>query len=78
GGRDPAERYLGAEPPGHYLVRPDRSATIFFVLLLEDRGSFARRFGERAPSQLRRIARIVTREVPAHVTFTIQFDESVS
>ncbi len=77
GGRNPAERYLGAEPPGHYLLSPDRASTIFFVLMLEDRGSYARRFGERAPGQLQKIAQIVTGEVPAHVTFTIQFDESV-
>lgn len=77
GGRNPSERYLGAEPPGHYLVRPDRAPTTFFVLMLEDRNSYTRRFGERGASMLRRIAQIVTSEVPAHVTFTIQFDESV-
>ena len=77
GGRNPTERYEGAEPPGHYLLRHDRAPTMFFVLMLEDRESYARRFGERGSSILRRISQIVTSEVPAHVTVTIQFDESV-
>lgn len=78
GGRTVEERYLNAEPPAHYLVREDRAATTFFVLMLEDRKSFAERFGERGPAMLRRISQIVTSEMPGHVTFTIQFDETVA
>lgn len=77
GGHSVEERFLRDEPTGHYLVRPDRAKTTFFVLTLESRGDFRRRFGERAPAVLRRISQIVTREKPAHVTFTIRFDESV-
>ncbi len=78
GGRTVEERYELAEPPAHYLVRESREKTTFFVLLLEDRKAFARRFGERGTATLRRIVQIVTAEVPAHITFTIQFDESVA
>lgn len=78
GGRTIEERYLRGEPTAHYLMREDRRKTTFFVLQLEDRRSFERRFGERAPAMLRRISQIVTSEMPAHVIFTIQFDESVA
>ncbi|NOY27727.1 MAG: hypothetical protein GXP62_17835 [Oligoflexia bacterium] len=78
GGRTPEERYISAEPPAHYLVREDRASTTFFVLMLEDRRAFEQRFGERGPAMLRRIAQIVTSEMPGHVTFTIQFDETVA
>ncbi len=77
GGRDPVERYHRGEPPAHYVVEPDRAATSFFKLILEDRDAFRRRFGERAPAVLRRISQIVTNERPAHVTFTIEFDDKV-
>jgi len=75
GGRDPVERYHRNEPPGHYLLRPGRAKTSFFTLRLEDQDAFRRRFGERAPAVLRRIAQIVTNEKPAQVTFTIEFEE---
>lgn len=78
GGRTVEERYGFAEPPAHYLVRESRQKTSFFVLMLEDRAAFSRRFGERAASTLRRIVQIVSSEVPAHITFTIQFDETVA
>ena len=78
GGATIEDRYRRAEPPAHYLVREDRARTTFFMLILEDRRSFDRRFGERGPAMLRRIAQIVTSEMPAHVTFTIQFDETVA
>jgi len=77
GGRTVEERYLRGEPPAHYLVRPDRAQTTFFALRLEDLGAFRKRFGERAPAVLRRISQIVTNERPAHVTFTIEFDETL-
>lgn len=77
GGKTPAERYLRREPPGHYVMRDGQAKTGFFVLKLEDRGAFDRRFGERGPAILRRISQIVTNERPAHVTFTIEFEERV-
>jgi len=77
GGRTPAERYLRHEPPGHYMMRHGQAKTGFFALKLEDREAFRQRFGERAPSVLRRISQIVTHERPAHVTFTIEFEERV-
>lgn len=78
GGRNISERYLRGEPPGHFLVRPNRAKTTFFVLKLEDRDAFRRRFGERATTVLRRISQIVTSEKPGHVTFTIEFDDGIS
>ena len=75
GGRDIEERYLRAEPPGHFLLNEGRAASTFFVLRLESQAAFRRRFGERAGSVLRRITQIVTREKPAHVSFTLQFDD---
>ncbi len=77
GGRSVDERYLRGEPAGCYMVPPERSSTSFFALRLEDRHSFKKRFGERGPQVLRRIAQIVTAEKPAHVTFTIEFEERV-
>ena len=74
GGSSVSERYQGNEPPASYLVRASRNPTTFFVLNLEARDSFHRRFGERAGAVLRRIQQIVTNEKPSHVTFTIQFD----
>ena len=75
GGRTPAERYVGGEPPAHYIYREERPATSFFALVLERRDRFTRRFTQRAPGVLRRIAQVVTQEKPAHVTFTLRFDE---
>jgi phage tail-like protein len=75
GGAGIEDRYLRDEPPGFYVTRPDRAKTSYFVLLLEPREKFKARFGERAPQVLKRIQQIVTHEKPAHVTFTIQFDE---
>ena len=77
GGRNLEERYLRGEPPGCFLLPPGRSVTTFFALRLEDRASFKKAHGERAPAVLRRIAQIVTNEKPAHVTFTIEFEERV-
>ena len=77
GGKNPAERYQRREPPGHYVMKPGQSNTAFFSLKLEDREAFQRRFGERAGAVLRRISQIVTNERPAHVTFTIEFEERV-
>jgi hypothetical protein len=77
GGRSVEDRYLRGEPPACFMVRPSRKATTFFAVVLEHREAFQKRFGERAPAVLRRISQVVTHEKPAHVTFTIEFDESV-
>jgi phage tail-like protein len=77
GGRTVEERYLRDEPPAHYAINDGRAATTFFMVLLESREAFQKRFGERAPAVLRRISQIVSNERPAQVTFTIQFDEGV-
>ncbi len=69
------ERYLGAEPPAHFLYPRERPVTRYFVMLLESRSRFERRFGERATDVLRRIARVVSTERPSHVQFTIRFAE---
>ena len=81
GGRTVAQRYSSdgfpdGEPPPFYLYDYARPATSFFTLVLERRERFARRFSERAPDVLRRLAQIVTAEKPAHITFTIRFEES--
>lgn len=77
GGRDVADRYERGEPSACYLMDVERHRpTGFFALVLEPRGAFRERFGERAGGVLRRIARVVGRERPAHVMFTIRFDES--
>lgn len=75
GGKSVEDRFLRDEPPGFYLVKPDRAVTTFFVLTLESREKFKRRFGERAPVVLRRISQIVTHEKPSHISFTIQFQD---
>lgn len=78
-GRNVAERYRYEDPPPAYLIRPGRKQTTFFVVMLrESRSAFKRRFGERAEVELRRISQIVTNEMPAHVTFTIEFEERAS
>jgi phage tail-like protein len=75
GGATPEDRYVNGEPPAHYLYRSERAAINFFALVLERRDRFEGRFRQRAPAVLRRIAQVVTDEKPAHVTFTIRFDE---
>ncbi|HJN75606.1 MAG TPA: phage tail protein [Myxococcota bacterium] len=75
GGGTPSERYLNDEPPAHYLYRAERAAINFFALVLERRDRFDQRFRQRGPGVLKRIAQVVTNERPAHVTFTIRFDE---
>jgi len=74
GGPTVEARYLRGEPAGHFLVEPGRAPTTFFALVLEPRDKFKKRFGERAPGVLRRIAQIVSSEKPGHVSFTILFD----
>ena len=74
GGPTVESRYLKNEPAGHFLVEPGRTPTSFFALVLEPRDKFRKRFGERAPGVLRRIAQIVSSETPGHVSFTILFD----
>ena len=78
GGRSIEERYLRAEPPGHFLLREGRASGTFFVLRLESQAAFRQRFGERAPAVLRRITQIVTREKPAHIVFTLKFDDGAA
>ena len=75
GGTTIEERYLRGEPPAHFLQREGRKSGTFFVLRLENKQAFRKRFGERAPSVLQRITQIVTREKPAHISFTLQFDD---
>ncbi len=75
GGATVAERYGEAEPPGNYLYPQTARDTAFFEVVLEKRERFHRRFSQRAPAVLRRIAQIVTAEKPAHVTFTIRFED---
>ena len=75
GGQNIEERYLRSEPPAHFLVEPGRKTGSFFVLRLESQAAFRKRFGERAAAVLRRITHIVTREKPAHVAFTLKFDD---
>jgi len=77
GGEDVVGRYLRGEDAGYYLVDPERHAdTDFFALLLEDRAAFTERFGERAPAVLRRITDVTSHERPAHVAFTLRFDDA--
>ena len=74
GGPTVEARYTRNEPAGHFVVEPTRARTTFFALVLEPREEFKKRFGERAPGVLRRIAQIVSSEKPGHVYFTILFD----
>jgi phage tail-like protein len=78
GGRTIEERYLRSEPPAHFLLKEGRKSGSFFVLRLESQSAFRQRFGERAPAVLRRITQIVTREKPAHVSFTLRFDDGAA
>ncbi len=75
GGATLPERYLRVEPPAHFLYPRHRPVTRYFVLLLESRSRFERRFGERATDVLKRLSRIVSTEKPAHVQFTIRFED---
>jgi phage tail-like protein len=78
GGRTAAARYRMGEPVATFIVDPSRSDTTFFVVTLEDQASFRARFGERAETEIRRIVQIVSNERPAHVTFTIEFEDGTS
>ena len=73
GGGSIDKRFLRREPTPHYCIPIERRRVNFFIIQLEDATSFRNRFGERAPGILRKIAQVVTREMPAHVQFTIQF-----
>jgi phage tail-like protein len=75
GGRTVSQRYQKNEPLPFYLYDYARPEISFFALVLERRERFSRRFSERAPDVLRRLAQIVTAEKPAHITFTIRFEE---
>ena len=48
GGKTVSERYLRSEHGGYYLYDENRKDTAFFVLKLEARERFSRRFSERA------------------------------
>ena len=75
GGKDVVERYYRGESDGCYLMEPsERANTSYFSLVLEPRERFRDRFGERAAPVLRRITRVVSRERPVHLAFTIEFD----
>lgn len=76
GGNTVEARYMRQEPAASFLLDEGRAATTFFALVLEPMDRFRKRFGERAPVVLRRIAQIVTNEKPSHVAFTILFDEN--
>jgi phage tail-like protein len=75
-GKTVSERYLRKEHGGYYLYAEARPDTSFFVIELEARERFARRFSERAAFILDRISQVATNEKPAHTTFTILFEES--
>ena len=75
GGKTIAGRFLRKEPPGSYIVAAERKPMSFFVIKLEAMPKFYQRFGERSTDILRQIILIVTREMPAHVVFTIQFED---
>ena len=78
GGKRIEGRFLRKEPPGSYIISTNRSEMAFFVICLEPMSKFQTRFGERATDILRQIVQIVTREMPAHVVFTIQFEGNQS
>jgi phage tail-like protein len=75
-GKDISDRFLNREPAPSFLLSPQRKDTAFFVIELEERGAFRNRFGDRGPDILRQITQIVSREMPAQVVFTIEFQES--
>ena len=78
GGGSVDKRFLRKEPTPHYCIPMERRRVNFFIIQLEDATAFRNRFGERAPSILRKISQVVTREMPAHVQFTIQFADGGS
>ncbi len=73
GGKNIVDRFHRREPPGCYVMPKDRAAQSFFILELEAKYLFVRRFGDRAGDILMRIVEIVSQEMPAHIAFTIQF-----
>ena len=75
-GQTVSARYLRKEHGGYYLYDEKRPDTSFFVIELEARERFARRFSERAAFILDRISQVATNEKPAHTNFTILFEES--
>lgn len=77
GGKSVDRRYLRREPTPSFVVAPRRKPIGFFVIQLEPQSDFRARFGGRAAGILRRICQIVTREMPAHVVFTIEFADPV-
>jgi phage tail-like protein len=74
-GKTISQRFLRKEVGGYYLYDESRPDTSFFVIELEARERFARRFSERAAFILDRISQVATNEKPAHTTFTILFEE---
>ena len=74
-GKTVSQRFLRKETGGYYLYDESRPDTSFFVIQLEARERFARRFSERAAFILDRISQVATNEKPAHTTFTILFEE---
>ena len=77
GGKNPAERYQRREPPGHYIMKPGQSKTDFFALRLEDREASSTKIWRTGRCCSSANLAIVTNERPAHVTFTIEFEERV-
>lgn len=73
GGKDVKGRFFRREPPGCYVMPPHRQKMSFFILELEAKYLFMRRFGDRAGDILQRIVQIVSQEMPAHVVFTIRY-----
>ena len=73
GGKNVADRFFRKEPPASYLYPTERKQMSFFILELEPKYLFLRRFGDRAGDILDRIVQIVSQEMPAHVVFTIRY-----
>ena len=73
GGKNVVSRFHHREPPPCYVMHPERSKQSFFILELEPKYLFIRRFGDRAGDILMRIVEIVSQEMPAHIAFTIRF-----
>lgn len=83
GGSDAPERWRRSESrAAHLHDRADaspsaaaRRASSFFELRLEAPAAFRERFGERAPDVIARIIAVASRERPAHIWFTLRFEE---
>ena len=73
GGKDVASRFFRREPPGSYMYSESRKKMSFFILELEPKYLFLRRFGDRSGDILNRIVEIVSQEMPAHIVFTIRY-----